>query len=659
MKKTLLFLATIVLSMAAQAQVKDCPEGNAQLQHSEAITRNSFATMAVPARVTKAPRRVSLPTNQRIGGYYITDDIAENGTGLQYPGENAAAVIFDREVLEKFVGSKIVGIRVGLCAPQAHRAFVTPVKNQIFGNDTISVEFDSKKGWNTVEVPDSQQIVITDDMDSLLVGFTYTQLAFDGGKTDNPYPLSLVAAGDRYPNLLLYCDISGTYNGHGLAWYNFSNSYGSLSVQLILENDKFPTRDICLSPVTTNTKYYAQGSSVRWSTDVFNFGSDSVYYALNVKVDGKQMATYTSKDTIAPSATVTVGDTLVLPSDISVDTHNLTIEVASLNGEAPTENLADDTVSTSFSVFKESVPRQKQLIEHFTSQSCTYCPLGDELLTEIANLRDDVVRVSVHGNMNGKDVFNSYNCDIIQSVFGIGGWPMAVFNRTIIPDMTKSNQIAYSIGYPEAYIKPYAPFFSQFIDGTAEAPSFVSLTIDPSWDNATRELTVTVKGQGVEDAKTYLDDPALTVYITEDSCVARQLNQGKWISNFVHNNVFRDALTSVQGERIEWDGDNFTRTLTYTVPDSLNASNLNVIAFVAPFIDFYHINYTRMAVNNCEKVSLHDMVVAAGVADVEANHGNQLVRARYNAAGQRIYGERRGLNIIQYTNGKTVKVLVK
>lgn len=651
MKKTLLTLAAILLTAVANAQFADVPTAGTRLEQAPAAA--IAQTPAFGRQAQKAPRRVDLASNQRLAGYYLTDELAEYGLGTPaYSGDNAAAVIFNRSILGKFIGSKIVGIRIGLCAAVGTRAFVTPVKNSIFGNDTISVNFTPQKGWNLIEVPDSQQLVIGEDIDSLLVGFAYPQSS--DNQSDDAFPLSLVGAGDVYSNLLLYCNISGTYNGWGLAWYNFGNTYGNLSVQLVLQNDAFPGHDIILSPVTTSTKYYPQGGEVKWSAKLLNFGGDQVNYTLNVNIDGKVATTYDSPTPLASNATTTATGSVTLPDTISIGDHKLTLEVASINGDAPTEGLADDTVSTTFNVFKNSKPRQKQLIEHFTSQSCTYCPVGDDLLTAIEDMRSDIARVSIHGNMGARDEFNTDNCETIQAIMGVSGWPMADFNRTIIPDLTKNATIAYTIGYqPEN-----ARFFSEFIDGTAEVPSFVALTIDPSWDKETRELTVTVRGEGIENAKDYLDNPALTVYLTEDSLVAKQLNLGKWITNYVHNNVFRDVLTSLQGESIEWDGDNFTRTFTYTVPETFKAENLNIVAFVAPFINYYALDRSKLAVNNCEKVSLRG-AIAAGIADIEANHGNQLVRARYNAAGQRIWSEQHGLNIIQYANGKTAKVMIK
>lgn len=649
MKKTLLTLAALALTMAVGAQVVKAPV---------AAQKPQKALITPPSKVAKAPRKVDLAANQRIAGYYTTDDLAQYGLGTPgFPGDNAAGVILNRTILNKYVGAKIVGIRIGLCAAVATRAFVAPVYSQYFGNDTISIDFDSQTGWNEIDVPDSQQYVINNDVAGLLVGFEYAQSS--NSNANEAYPLSLVEAGDTYTDLLIYCNVPASSGGQGRGWYDFGNSYGNMSVQLIVESNSFPSSDITLGNLSTNIQYYARGGEVTWTAKVSNFGSSEANYALNVKLDGEQKAVYTSSSAVAISGTENITGTVTLPDDISLGSHQLSLEVASINGETPTQNLADDTVATSFSVYAESVPRQKQLVEHFTSQSCTFCPLGDELLETVEGLRDDVARVSIHGNMNAVDPFNTAKCDTIQSWIGLGSWPTAAFNRTFIPDLAQSDgEIVYGIGYYEQYIPQYAPFFSQFIDGTAEAPSFVGLTIDQNWDKVTRELTVTVTGEGVSDAAQYLDNAALTVYLTEDSLIASQLNQGTWVNNFQHDNVMRDVLTSTQGNRIHWDGDSFTQTFTTTVPDTWNENHMNVVALVAPFVDFSNLDRTRLAVNNCEKASVAQ-AVADGIADIKATHDSQLVRARYNAAGQRIEGEQHGLNIIQLANGQTVKVLVR
>ena len=49
-----------------------------------------------------------------------------------------------------------------------------------------------------------------------------------------------------------------------------------------------------------------------------------------------------------------------------------------------------------------------------------------------------------------------------------------------------------------------------------------------------------------------------------------------------------------------------------------------------------------------------------GVSEVMANGGREAVEvARYNAAGQQINGQQKGLNIVKYSDGTTRKIVVK
>ena len=74
------------------------------------------------------------------------------------------------------------------------------------------------------------------------------------------------------------------------------------------------------------------------------------------------------------------------------------------------------------------------------------------------------------------------------------------------------------MGFDQALWDAYAQIFSTVIDMSNDMPAFATVDIATNYDNATRKLDVTVSGKvSPEDLATYVQDAALTVYLTEDN----------------------------------------------------------------------------------------------------------------------------------------------
>jgi len=163
---------------------------------------------------------------------------------------------------------------------------------------------------------------------------------------------------------------------------------------------------------------------------------------------------------------------------------------------------------------------------------------------------------------------------------------------------------------------------------------------------------------------------ALTIYLTEDGLVSKQLNGQEWIEKYDHNNVLRKVVTSQFGDEVIVNNGTYELDYDNIVLDkSWNADNMNVIAFIScpltytletyqgsqyPVLDK---DYTEYWVTNAEKVKLGQS--ASGIAsNVVVDHNNGEV-ARYTIDGQKVSAPVKGINLVKMANGKTVKVIVK
>lgn len=601
----------------------------------------------------------NLSENQKIMGPYTSDDIcdAQASVGVpSSPGSISVATLLPVSDFKGFDGGVVKAIRFGL--PVAAEVTEVFLYNDTDEDMTLVAHQDisgtSSTGWTTINLDIPYQLDFT-GVNNLILGFTYTQLNTRSGQyyADECYPVSLVAAGSKAYEFLIYADF-----GEGANWYDEGNSMGNLSIQAIVESNNFPDKDIVVNGLSIDGMFHQPATELEYLISLNNFGIKPIQScAFNVLLNGTVVSSISNDEEILPDESTEILGSINLPTDLALGQHTLAVRLVEVDGTAPAGDLTNDEATIDFKCYSKSVQRQRQLIEHFTSSSCTYCPLGIQLLDSLSAKRDDLAWVSIHGNMSGKDTHNFSECDDIQTMLGLTSWPSASFNRTFVPDMADTDgQIIYGIGYREQYIPQVVPYISALIDWTAQNPSFVNLAIEQKYNEDTRELTVTVVGTGTDGTSIMLSDAGLNIYLTEDGLMGKQLNQGTWQASFTHNHTLRAVLTPVTGQPIEWDGDNFRMTFTTELDSKWKRDNMHVIAFVAPSPEsIYDADTNNMQVNNCEMVDVKD--ATTDIAPVVTALGSR--ESIHSVSGTTLSRLQRGINIVRSADGRTQKLLVK
>lgn len=628
--------------------------------NAQSVVQRDYSALKVLERSTvnsgvrkSEARKVTLADNQRILGAYTTDELAEYGLGA--PGADGImrpASRLTKKFFSKFIGGRIVMLRVGLCsAAENFKVYIgTEDASGKVTDLTLQDVGNGNKGWNEVQL--TTPVTIPDGIEALYIGFEYKQKSTKSGGdyTSDCYPISAVKT-QEMADLYLYGNLGG-----GAKWNNLETQFGTLSVQAVVELDNIPDYSMVLNDFTLGKKYCKASESLPYKASVENFGKNKIdSYTLDFDIDGAKVGTYTSTKAIEVNGKYDVNGNITVPANIANGNHKVTMTLATINGQDVTSE--GKKKDANFISFVNSVPRQKILLEQFTSQSCTWCPLGGKFLKKLSEQRGDMAWAAIHGNMQSRDKFNNKQCDSIMSYMGLRGFPTASYNRFFIPELLGDDDapdaILYVCSYKEQYLTQAAQQVSGLISAHAEAPSFVPVNITRSFNNETRELTVSVAGQGVEDAASSLAGYGLFVYITEDGLKAYQTNGG---ANYIHDHTFRAALGTVLGNDIKWNGDNYENSYTYKVPADYVTSNMHIIAFIAPKVSYRTPNHLNMDVNNCEITDLED---PTGIEETTADGKNAEVVARYNAAGQHISAPETGVNILKLSNGKTIKVVVK
>lgn len=658
MKKGLLFLGALMLSLAVSAQSFKPLKVDMQMQRNP----NPVAKLAPKnfGKLAPQPKRAEGTTSTRYCGLYDDNTLDEDGVGLpDWTGDNKVGIILTSEQLAKYAGFKIVGMRAGIMAEQdsCHLFLMQITSSGLQEYTGVDVE-PTTNGWNEVTFAEDKQLTIPADGNiNLVAGYSYTQT---NDNTAASYPIGIAQEKGSTSYMLVYANIPASDGGQGLGWYYF-NSYIP-AIQLVVQGE-LPNKDIVLKTISVQP-FVKTGAEAKAKLNVYNFGSSDVNYSLKVQIDGTDNSTYTSSAKLAANATEDIEVPFTMPADAATGSHTVKVSVSAIDGETPTVNTDNDELETSVKAYKASVARQRHLVEQFTSQYCTWCPLGYDVLNALYDSRDDVSWVSVHGNMgNGTDEYRTATCDSIFQLEGVESFPSATLDRSIISSLGEAtgegDALVHSLGYKSQYTSVAAQAFSAALDDVKEnMPSFAPVDIKLAYDEATTKLTVTVSGTGAEGAADMLKNYGMNVVITEDGLVSKQLNQGKWVQDYAHNHVLRATLTPVTGGTINWDGDSYSNTYTYTIPSTYVAKNLRVVAFISQkTADFTNPDYEALDVNNCNEANVSDVVT--GISGVEADEAEAKVVARYTVDGRQISAPVKGVNIVRLSNGKTKKVVVK
>ena len=581
---------------------------------------------------------------QKVMGHYESDSISSQGYAMASSGLLSLAIMMDADELEVYQGGKIVAIRFGLVEPaEVTKVFVMPVlSNGKYGTMTDWPVTASQAGWNVVELDTPYDINLASD-EKLLIGFFYKQVS--GAK-----PISLVNEGLPYDTY--------TYKkvGTSTKWRetDFIN-YGNLSLQCIVEKDSYP--DYVLTSYGLQCdRFVVGGEYLHFSLNIKNKGIKRIEaneLTMNVAVDGEPLGTVTN-DLPIEGGYCTI-HAAVPTTGIGIGNHVLTVEPVAVNDQ---EMDATQSHDAEFVIYQQGFPRQKHLVEQLTSTYCMYCPLGNSVLNILNTQRDDIAWVGIHGNLgNGVDPFRSNQGDSLL-VFLTGGsvsYPSGAFDRST--GWEDDVNIINGLGFSESVHQLAADALGTFFDYIAASmPTLVEVGADCLFNEQTRMATVSVHGKISPDFDNLMgQDSRLTVYLVEDSLIARQLNGDSWVTKYVHHGVFRQALGSVKGNTLNRHGNRYRNTFRFQIPTQWDWTKLRVVAFISRPITNSSSGYTDMFVNNAADFKF---MISAGIDEIETR-ADAVPVEYYDIMGHRHDAPHPGVNIVKMSDGTTQKILVK
>jgi thiol-disulfide isomerase/thioredoxin len=217
------------------------------------------------------------------------------------------------------------------------------------------------------------------------------------------------------------------------------------------------------------------------------------------------------------------------------------------------------------------------LLEEFTGKGCTNCPKGsreiDNLLLQYPN---NLVVVSIHAGFFADPEFfpvGVYDLRADQSAFLIDylkpilGYPSGVVDRSFFG------------GDLQIGLQQWASAISSEI----QVPPSIEVNIDHTYDEETRQLTLTVSGIGKADES---GEVRLSIMLTESGIVDAQddFEAGGIVDDYVHKHVLRDMLTPSAGETLFQDiyaGKTYSNEYVTTINSDWVADSMEIVAFIS------------------------------------------------------------------------------
>ncbi len=637
------------------------------------------------SRAAASPEKIVLDDGERLAGFYTTDDLPDmtyGGYGITFaPGQLRAGVVFADDVLGKYAGAEITKVRFALAAPAAVSGlyiYEVTTGYEISGEPVSYTDLSSisaTAGWNDVTLPSP----VTIDKDKYyLIAYEYTQLS-------DPYSIgSFPLATDKTLDVdtttdygfLVYGDWASYLGGDDEPdWLNMGSGNGALCIQAVIGGADLPDDDISLGSLSAPA-YAKTGETLSYSFSIRSEGNLlPSSYTLETSIDGTPAGELDTPVALSDRKQ-RVESTVTIPSGMTTGTHTLAVRVTSINGAVPERNTGDDTAEAAFTAYADTVARQMHLIEQFTSVRCTWCPLGHDVLEAMRKLRPGKYAwVSIHCAGMGSDPFylSDGSTDYIEDFAMPSGssYPSAAFDRYLFDDENlASGEIAVSIGYKAAYTQMAAEMIDDMVNGVYDGiPAFATVGIDTGYDDGTRLLSIRVYGEGGPGTEEVLSGNRLTVYLTEDSLVSAQLNQGVNDTEYVHNNVLRAIVTEQGfpycGDEINWTSDRtYENDYTVTLGDGWNAGNMHVVAFLSRSFavdttgtgSWAYSDYDDGFVNNANMTGVGG--TTQGIGNPGAGAGACEI-SRYTPGGIRLERPVRGVNIVRMSDGSVRKVLVR
>ena len=215
----------------------------------------------------------------------------------------------------------------------------------------------------------------------------------------------------------------------------------------------------------------------------------------------------------------------------------------------------------------QTIASKNVLIEDFTGQKCSNCPLAHEEVEKLQKVygADKVIAVAIHGGPQAVDDSNT-------SIVGLANEQGREYNRRW-----------GSFSYPKGVVDRQGGLtdFEKWNASVAVRSTIhpkVNLQIDKAEvDASTRQLELECSVEALDAV-----DGRLQLWLTESDIVALQTMPGVWgggiSKDYVHHHVFRTSINGLDGESLALGKDDkVEKKYIYTISEKWQAKHMSLI----------------------------------------------------------------------------------
>lgn len=641
MKKFLLSAFAMLLALTAGAQ-------NFTVEKSP----NPQGVQAPAFSAFKAPAKANLAANQRLVGYFNTDDCDTYLGVTGITGNNKVAMVLTADDLAPYYGKKIAGVRFNLGQGEtANGVFVQNLKiadgqiteatSLVSSDESVTSAAGAKNTGEWHEVMFDQKVELNSSFEGLFVGYNYKQ------KSNNyPIGVSSKVEGPFY----IYANIPASKGGNGEDWYQINSGGYGLSIQLIVEGDFAPN---AVRPLDFGEFTVVKGKSKNVAVSLWNIGSKLTSIDYTIALDGKAGAEQHldfGKD-FGLGGTHSVEIPFAAASELGASTVTLTI--TKVNGE---ENacVKNSATGTLYTVEREFVKRS--VVEQFTGTGCGNCPSGHVAMHNMHNLYgDQFIGIALH-QFNASDPMYNASYDL-----GFTGAPQCMVNRSSgvlapyeqMPEVLKAS--LDEIALTDVTVTGTFAEEDTKVNATASVESLVAgdyniafmLTADgltgttKSW----KQSNYFCKGGGRYNSQASMPDDLKFLWDMGSSYV-ETYNDVLIASSYVSSNNKATLPTLVANGTVSSE---YTMKMPTkkTLKEAIKHDQVYVVALLLDKKTGAIVNAGRARVTG-----------STGIEDITTGTEATVV-ARYNVNGVQIAAPVKGINIVKMSDGTTRKVLVK
>ena len=561
-----------------------------------------------------------------IGNLKFEDKFRQTGTTSK--DTVGAAVFVSAQDLKDKVGAELTSVsmyQIGATQPKYLRLFVASALDSVFLFDKEIDVTTLVEGWNRVEL--DEPILLTGD--SLYLGYYLL-----GGSTIS----QAVANNSSVQSYIRKGSVANWTSTKGIAVYG------------TIEGDMLPAHDVVLtSGVSSMDVEMSKAFDIAFCVE--NVAADTIR-TIEMECDlGNGKKEVRVMDVEIPY----LGVDSVVFDNIKIDEvglYDVKFVVTKLNGEADL-NPEDNEQRVAVNVLERIVAR-KVLLEVFSTENCTACPKGHDIVeASIDGRHDQVIEVGHHvafytdqWTVPEDEIYMNFYYSAIVTTFAPGGmidrtlWSKADGHKN--PYQGGDSCVVFSIESADVW---------SLLNVALSKPALAWIDLETEFSEEDSILTIKTAGKSITQLE---GEPRLTVYVTEDNLATDK--QAGWNSErqglYYQHNVNRHIATDVWGDKVELN-EGFEKEYKVKIQQKWNVDNLNVVAFVHNYSTKENVKerYTDFNVYNTEKVQVREHEVA--VDDVV--DAPMMVIARQDGVVE-IVGEYES-GVIYNVNGQAVTTL--